>query len=43
MGIIHTYTATDTSIHNSVIERKIKSLVGMACCMLIHSGILKKF
>jgi len=42
-GIKHTFTAPYTPEHNGVAERMIQSVVGMARCMLINSGLSLKF
>ena len=42
-GIKHTCSAPDTPEHNGVAERKLKSIVSNARCMLIHSGLPKQF
>lgn len=43
MGILATWTAADTPAHNGVVERMNKTIVSMARCMLIHSGLPKKY
>jgi hypothetical protein len=43
VDIIHTSNTSYTPQYNSVTERKIKSIVSMARCMLINSGLFKKF
>ena len=42
-GIRITTCAPDTPEHNGVAERKLKSIISNARCMLIHSGLPKTF
>jgi hypothetical protein len=38
-----TVFAPHTSEHNGVIERMLRSIISIARCLLIHSGLLQQF
>jgi hypothetical protein len=41
--IKQTVSAPHTSEHNRVAERMLRSIISIAWCLLIHSGLLQQF
>jgi hypothetical protein len=42
-GVKQIVSTLHTSVHNGVVERMLRSIISIAWCLLIHSGLSQQF